>query len=76
MVAAALARFTRHQKTSSVNMCNSAQGVMFDLEDKEAQQEVEGMMTPLARAATRAALGRMDVLRANQGAALLQMSFS
>merc|ERR1719478_1131252 len=36
--AAALAQLTKHQKTSSVNMCSTAEGVVFDLEDKKAQQ--------------------------------------
>merc|ERR1719313_3204596 len=53
-------------------MCNTDQGVVFDFEDKKAQQELERMMTPSARAAIRAILGRMDLVRANQGAALLQ----
>merc|ERR1719163_1667365 len=70
--AAALAQLTKHEKTSSVNMCSTEQGVVFDLGDKKAQQELERMMTPSARAAIRAILGRMDMVRANQGAALLQ----
>merc|ERR1719235_975962 len=70
--AAALTQLTSHQNTSSANMCNTAQGVVFDLEDKKAQQELERMMTPSARAAIRAILGRMDMVRANQEAALLQ----
>merc|ERR1719207_184765 len=70
--AAALTQLAKHQKTSSTNMCNTAQGVVFDFEDKKAQQELERMMTPSARAAIRAILGRMDMERANQGASLLQ----
>ena len=37
----------------TVNMCNTEQGVLFDFEDKKAQQELERMMTPSARAAVR-----------------------
>merc|ERR1719321_1098358 len=70
--AAALTQLDKHQKTSSTNMCNTAQGVVFDFEDKKAQQKLERMMTPSARAAIRAILGRMDLVRANQGVALLQ----
>merc|ERR1719174_923421 len=70
--AVALAQLSQHQETSSANMCNTAQGVVFDFEDDKAQQKLERMMTPSARAAIRAILGRMDMVRANQGAALLQ----
>jgi hypothetical protein len=59
-------------KRRGANMCNTAQGVVFDFEDKKAQQELERMMTPSARAAVRQVLARVDMVRANQGVALLQ----
>ena len=45
---------------------------MFDLEDKKTQQELARMMNPSTRAAICAIPGRLDLVRANPGAALLQ----
>merc|ERR1719217_988898 len=59
-------------KPHDVNMCSTAQGLVLDFEDKQAQQELERMMTPSARAAIRQVLGQMDVLRAKDEAAFLQ----
>merc|ERR1719399_2314267 len=59
-------------KRRGANMCNTAQGVVFDFEDKKTQEELERMMTPSARAAVRQVLARVDMVRANQGVALLQ----
>jgi len=70
--AAALAQLDGHGKQTTANMCNTEQGVVFDFEDKKAQQQLERMMTPSARAAVRQVLGVMDMLRAKEGAALLQ----
>merc|ERR1719498_1726915 len=50
---AALTQLADHEKTSGLNMCNTAQGVVFDFEDKKAQRELERMMTPTARIAAR-----------------------
>merc|ERR1719265_587586 len=69
---AALTQLGAHEKKRTVNMCNTEQGVVFDFEDKKAQQELERMMTPSARAAVRQVLGVMDMVRAEDGAALLQ----
>merc|ERR1719158_1121828 len=69
---AALVQLDRDGKTGNANMCNTAHGLVFDFEDKQAQQELERMMTPSARAAIRQVLGQMDMLRAKDGAALLQ----
>jgi prolyl-tRNA synthetase len=70
--AAALTQLDGHGKQTTANMCNTEQGVVFDFEDKKAQQQLERMMTPSARAAVRQVLGVMDMLRAKEGAALLQ----
>jgi len=70
--AAALAQLDSQGEKRTVNMCNTEQGVVFDFEDKKAQQELERMMTPSARAAVRQVLGVMDMVRAKEGAALLQ----
>merc|ERR1719327_1735715 len=70
--AAALAQLGSQGEKRTVNMCNTEQGVVFDFEDKKAQQELERMMTPSARAAVRQVLGVMDMVRAKEGAALLQ----
>merc|ERR1719388_775668 len=59
-------------KRRGADMCNTAQGLVFDFEDKKAQQQLERMMTPSARAAVRQVLARVDMVRANQGVALLQ----
>merc|ERR1719313_1182567 len=69
---AALAQLDKNGKTHSVNMCSTAQGLVFDFEDKKGQQELERIMTPSARAAIRQVLGQMDMLRAKDGAAMLQ----
>merc|ERR1719324_1563639 len=60
--------------SSKANMCSTAEGLVFDFEDKKAQHELERMMTPGARAAIRQVLGQMDMLRAKDGAALLQQA--
>merc|ERR1719454_1214538 len=70
--AAALAQLDGQGKQTTANMCNTEQGVVFDFEDKKAQQQLERMMTPSARAAVRQVLGVMDMMRAKEGAALLQ----
>merc|ERR1719443_1278673 len=70
--ASALVQLDKADKPQSANMCSTAQGLVFDFEDKQAQQELERMMTPSARAAIRQILGQMDLLRARDGAAMLQ----
>merc|ERR1719443_1342807 len=70
--ASALVQLDKMDKPHSANMCSTAQGLVFDFEDKQAQQELERMMTPSARAAIRQILGQMDMLRAKDGAAMLQ----
>merc|ERR1719421_415212 len=70
--AASLVQLGRDGPPHSANMCSTGQGLVFDFEDKEAQRELEQMMTPTARAAIRQVLGQMDMLRAKDGAALLQ----
>merc|ERR1719230_1857503 len=69
--AAALLQLDKKRKRGA-DMCNTAHGLVFDFEDKKAQQELERMMTPSARAAVRQVLGVMDMVRAKEGAALLQ----
>jgi len=71
---AALVQLDRDGKTGNANMCSTAEGLVFDFEDKKAQHELERMMTPGARAAIRQVLGQMDMLRAKDGAALLQQA--
>merc|ERR1719238_347373 len=70
--AAAFAQLDETGKPHKANMCNTAQGLVFDFEDQKTQQELERMMTPSARAAIRQVLGQMDMLRAKDNAALLQ----
>merc|ERR1719238_2571084 len=70
--AAAFAQLDKTGKPLRANMCNTAQGLVFDFEDKKTQQELKRMMTPSARAAIRQVLGQMDMLRAKDNAALLQ----
>merc|ERR1719238_2407090 len=70
--AAAFAQLDKTGKPHKANMCNTAQGLVFDFEDQKTQQQLERMMTPSARAAVRQVLGAMDMLRAKEGAALLQ----
>merc|ERR1719238_841929 len=70
--AAAFAQLDETGKPHRANMCNTAQGLVFDFEDQKTQQELERMMTPSARAAIRQVLGQMDMLRAKDNAALLQ----
>merc|ERR1719197_2094775 len=70
--AAALVQLDKTGNPHSANMCSTTEGLVFDFEDKQAQQELERMMTPSARAAIRQVLGQMDMLRAKDGAALLQ----
>jgi len=53
-------------------MCYTEQGLVFDFEDKETQEQLERLMTPSARAAVREVLARIDMVRANRGAVLLQ----
>merc|ERR1719316_921430 len=69
--AAALLQLDKKRKRGA-NMCNTAQGVVFDFEDKKTQEELERMMTPSARAAVRQVLARVDMVRANHDVALLQ----
>merc|ERR1719482_1331177 len=69
---AALAQLDKNGKTQGANMCSTAEGLVFDFEDKKGQQELERIMTPSARAAIRQVLGQMDMLRAKDGAAMLQ----
>merc|ERR1719443_2343537 len=69
--AAALAQLDKG-KPHRANMCNTAQGLVFDFDDKKTQQELERMMTPSARAAIRQVLGQMDMLSAKNDAAMLQ----
>merc|ERR1719258_527533 len=71
---AALVQLDRDGKTGNANMCSTAGGLVFDFEDKKAQHELERMMTPGARVAIRQVLGQMDMLRAKDGAALLQQA--
>merc|ERR1719217_762801 len=61
---AALVQLDRDGKIGNANMCSTAEGLVFDFEDKKAQHELERMMTPGARAAIRQVLGQMDMLRA------------
>ena len=70
--AAAFTQLDAQGKKRTANMCNTEQGVVFDFEDKKAQRELERMMTPSARAAVRQILGVTDMVRAKEGAALLQ----
>merc|ERR1719390_96247 len=69
---AALTQLDKNGKTQGANMCSTAQGLVFDFEDKKGQQELERIMTPSARAAIRQVLGQMDMLRAKDAAAMLQ----
>merc|ERR1719515_324457 len=62
----------KHTNTPGVNMCNTPQGLVLDFKDARTQQDLERMMTPSARAAIREVLARMDMVRAKEGAALLQ----
>merc|ERR1719390_6537 len=71
---AALTQLDKNGKTQGANMCSTAEGLVFDFEDKKGQQELERIMTPSARAAIRQVLGQMDMLRAKDGAALLQQA--
>merc|ERR1719390_272152 len=69
---AALTQLDKNGKTQGANMCSTAQGLVFEFEDKKGQQELERIMTPSARAAIRQVLGQMDMLRAKDAAAMLQ----
>jgi hypothetical protein len=51
--AASLVQLGRDGPPHSANMCSTGEGLVFDFEDKEAQKELEQMMTPTARAAIR-----------------------
>jgi hypothetical protein len=69
---AALAQLGSSGGGQTVNICSTEKGVVFDLGDREAQQELERLMTPGARAAVRQVLAYMDLVRAKEGAVLLQ----
>merc|ERR1719181_33047 len=69
--AAALAQLDA-SPNSEVNICDSEHGLTIDFGDKEAQEKLERMMTPSARAAVRELLDRMEADRAEEEAALLQ----
>merc|ERR1719272_1487000 len=69
--AAALAQLDA-SPASEANICDTEQGLTLDFSDKEAEDKLERMMTPSARAAVREVLERMEADRAQEEAALLQ----
>jgi len=53
-------------------ICDTADGLVFDFGDKRAEAEIQRKMTPSARAAIRAILGRVEAVQAKSAAGLLQ----
>merc|ERR1719420_740136 len=70
--AAAFTQLDESQQRDSVNICESNEGLVFDFGDKAAQEMMERIMTPSARAAVRDLLGHMMTASAQNAAALLQ----
>jgi len=70
--AAAFTQLDESQQRDSVNICESNEGLVFDFGDKAAQEKMERIMTPSARAAVRDLLGHMMTASAQNAAALLQ----
>merc|ERR1719161_414933 len=57
-------------------ICDTADGLVFDFGDKRAEAEIQRKMTPSAREAIRAVLGRVEAVQAKSAAGLIQKSLS
>merc|ERR1719262_785341 len=55
-------------------ICETEEGIVFDLGNKEAEAEIQRKMTPSARAAIREILGRVEAVQAQNAASFLQKS--
>merc|ERR1719281_162910 len=70
--AAALTQLHGHRTSGAARICETAEGLTIDFDDKAAEEKLERMMTPSARAAVQELLSSIDVDRAREEAAALK----
>merc|ERR1719421_1872940 len=72
---AAAAAFTQlhgNRTSGAARICETTEGLTIDFDDKAAEEKLERMMTPSARAAVQELLSSIDVDRAREEAAALK----
>merc|ERR1719324_923524 len=72
---AAAAAFTQlhgNRTSGAARICETTEGLTIDFDDKAAEEKLERMMTPSARAAVQELLSSIDLDRAREEAAALK----
>merc|ERR1712100_429487 len=70
--AAAFTQLHGNRTSGAARICETAEGLTIDFDDKAAEEKLERMMTPSARAAVQELLSSIDVDRAREEAAALK----